>query len=149
VNQFDWGKALSSAPHRHTLDYTRGLIALRRATDAFSYADHEDIERLTARLFTPDTPVEDLLLTFTVQSLQNGDVYLVAVNADSAARQVSLSELAILLNQVEVLVDGYTAGTAVIENPVDVELLPAEDGEHLGALDLKPLTAVVIRVKEE
>jgi len=149
VNQFDWGKALSSAPHRHTLDFTRGLIALRRSTDAFSYADQEDIERLTAHLLTPDTPAEDLLLTFTAQSLQNGDVYLVAVNADSVVRQVSLSELAIPLNQVDVLVDGYTAGTAAIENPVDVELLPAEDGEHLGTLDLKPLTAVVLKVRAD
>lgn len=149
VNRFDWGKALSSPPHRLTLDYTRGLIALRRSTDAFSYANQEDIEGLIAGVFAPDAPAEDLLLSFTARSRQNGDIYIIAVNADSMARQVSLSELSLPLSLVDVLVDGHTAGIAAIENPVDVKLIPAADGEHLGTLELQPLTAAVLRVKTE
>ncbi len=149
VNAFDWDTAMNSPAHRRTLDYTRGLIALRRATDAFSYATADTIDTQIKRIITPDIRDSDLLLAFTAASQDTGDIYLVAVNADSKPRTLSLTDHAFDLSRTQVLVDGETAGTQPIEAPVDVTLAPSsQDDALLGQIELAPLTAVVLRVAE-
>ena len=145
VNAFDWDKARSSAPHRRTLDYTRGLIALRRSTDAFSYATAEEIDAEVARILDPSIADSDLVLAFSAQSRKTGDEYLVLVNADSKPRSVDLSGRGLQAEELSVLVDAQTAGTQPIPEPVDVGLT-YDEGQVLQSVVLEPLTAAVIRV---
>ncbi|NLW21212.1 MAG: amylopullulanase [Clostridiales bacterium] len=149
VNAFDWEKALNSPQHRLTLDYTRGLIALRKSTDAFSYANLAEVEELVQSILSPSIETVDLLLAFAATSMQTGDTYLVAINADAQPRTLDLTDYAFDLGRLEVLVDGQQAGTQAIAAPVDVTLLPAQANDWLlGALEIQPLTAVVIRAWE-
>lgn len=147
VNQFDWGKALGSQPHRLTLDYTRGLIALRRSTDAFSYAKAEEIRELVALVMTEDIKASDLLLAFTAVSKDTGDIYLVTANADSAERSMNVFEHGFAADAVDVLADAMSAGTQAIGTPKGVAL-KVENG-ILQSLVLDPLTAVILKIKPE
>jgi len=149
VNAFDWDKAQNSPAHRHTLEYTRGLIALRRSTDAFRHADMADIEELVQRVVLPDQGAVDLALAFYTASRDSGDTYLVAVNADSQPRVIDLSGHAFDLSRTQVLVDGQTAGAEAIPEPVDVALYPDESNDRLlGRLELAPLTLTVLKTGE-
>ena len=149
VNAFDWDKAQNSPAHRHTLEYTRGLIALRRSTDAFRHADMADIEELVQRVVFPDQGTVDLALAFYTVSRDSGDTYLVAVNADSQPRVIDLSGHAFDLSRTQVLVDGQTAGAEAIPEPVDVALYPDENNNRLlGRLELAPLTLTVLKTGE-
>ena len=147
VNMFDWQTMEESAPHAKTQAYTKGLIALRKSTDAFSYAKAEDIEQEIARVLSPDIAEADLLLAFTAVSKQTGETYLVALNADSEARSLDLSEQAMNALGLQVLVDASTAGVDAIETLDGVEL-KTEDNKLLG-LKLDALTATVIKIKAE
>ena len=149
VNAFDWEKALNSPPHRHTVDYTRGLVTLRKSTDAFSYAHAEEVEELVKLILSPSINTVDLLLAFQTTSQVTGDTYLVAVNADSVPRVLDLGDYAFDLSHTQVLADGQTAGTEPIADPVDVKLLVSEENDWLlGALELQPLTAGVLKLTE-
>lgn len=149
VNAFDWDKVENSPPHAQTAAYTRGLIALRRSTDAFSHAHTVEIEELVQRLVLPDEQAVDLVLAFTTQSKNTGDTYLVAVNADSAPRTLDLSDYAFDLSRAQVLVDGQTAGIEPIAEPVDVRLITSTVNDwQIGAIELAPLTALVLKITE-
>lgn len=149
VNAFDWQAVKDGAHSQHTLDYTRGLIALRKSTDAFSYAEMDDVNELVKRVILEDDAAVDHVLAFTAASKDTGDLYLVAVNADSVSRTVDLTNYAFDLSRAVVLVDGQTAGVTPIEHPVDVMLKPsAENDALLGGLELASLTAAVLKITE-
>ena len=145
VNMFDWQTMEESVPHALTQAYTKGLIALRKSTDAFSYADAEDIEREIARVLSPDIAEADLLLAFTAVSKDTGDTYLVIANADSQARSLDVAEQAYPAEGLAVLVDASVAGTEPIDAPDGVQLT-VKDGKLI-SLTLDALTAAVIKIQ--
>ncbi|NLE69313.1 MAG: pullulanase [Clostridiales bacterium] len=142
VNMFDWEKVETSAIHRRTRNYMAGLIALRRSTDAFSYADMADIDDLVQRITLKEEQAADLVLAYTATSKKTGDVYVVAFNADNVERSLDLSEQPLTAGAVHVLVDAEKAGAAGIKEPVGVAVQMA-DGQLTG-ITLAPLTATVV-----
>ena len=141
VNHFDWTKATDSQAfpeNTKTRAFTKGLIALRKSTDAFNFKSKADVD---ARLLTvpgqDNVAQEDLVLGYqTVAS--NGDRYLVYVNADSKARQFDLSKITNGLSYL-VLADGSQVNLSGIS-----ELSGVTINNHILTLD--PLTATIIRL---
>ena len=143
VNHFDWTKATDTKlfpENTKTRAFTKGLIALRKSTDAFNFKSKADVDaRLTLLtvLGQDNVAQEDLVLGYqTVAS--NGDRYLVYVNADSKARQFDLSKLTNGLSY-KVLADGNQVNLSGIS-----ELSGVTINNHILTLD--PLTATIIRL---
>lgn len=143
VNHFDWTKATDTKlfpENTKTRAFTKGLIALRKSTDAFNFKSKADVDARLTLLTVPgqdNVAQEDLVLGYqTVAS--NGDRYLVYVNADSKARQFDLSKLTNGLSY-KVLADGDQVNLSGIS-----ELSGVAINNHILTLD--PLTATIIRL---
>lgn len=145
INHFDWAKATDSVHHPETTQsqaYTKGLIALRRSTDAFTLKTKADVDQKVHLLIQPGQHgigENDLVIAYQTQA-SNGDIYAVFVNADTKERDFYLEDTYRDLLKAEVIVDGLRAGLLPITSPNGVEF--AADG-----LKLAPLTAVVLRLK--
>ncbi|SFC60768.1 pullulanase, extracellular [Alkalibacterium subtropicum] len=116
INRFDWSKVTDEETypiHTLTKDYTAGLIALRRSTDAFSKGTMEEISEMVSLVDVPEVEENDLVIVYRAEDA-NGDSYLVMVNADNQERTLTLDSD---LTDGYVLVDGKQAGTTPIENP--------------------------------
>lgn len=147
VNKFDWSKATNAnlyPDNVRTHDFTKGLIALRKSSDAFRLGTKEEVDKNVTLLTIPGQNgigSEDLVIGYqTVAS--NGDRYAVFVNADSKERTFVLSEATRDLLQGQVLVDGARAGTQALTNLQGVSL-----GQN--SLTLAPLTATVLLLRAQ
>ncbi|HEP1834762.1 TPA: pullulanase [Streptococcus suis] len=144
VNKFDWTKATDEAlypENTRTQAFTKGLIALRKSTDAFRLVTKEEVEQKVSLISIPGQngiAKNDVVIAYqTIAS--NGDRYAVFVNADSKERSFVLSDIYKELLKGQVLVDGKRAGIAALTDLVGVTL--TDD-----AVVLAPLTATVIRL---
>lgn len=149
VNQFDWEKAEQSKLHKALVDYTRGLIAIRRSTDAFSYAQAEEIDHQISQIFSPSIEETDLVIAYSAKSIKTGDEYLVIVNADGQERSIDLSSLQLDIKDIDILADRDHAGIDAISDPVGIKLESVKivDENQLKAVTLESLTATIIKVK--
>ncbi|WP_440895019.1 pullulanase [Amphibacillus sp. Q70] len=141
INKIDWGMATDEEAYpinTTTQSYTTGLIALRRSTDAFSRGTMEEIDQFVSLIEAPEIGTEDLIMGYQAID-SDGDSYAVFVNADTETRQLTLSED---FSAGDVLVDGLTAGTESISDPIGVVL--TED-----SIEMDPLTATVIRLEAD
>lgn len=144
VNHFDWAKATDGQANPisyQTQAYTKGLIALRRSSDAFRKASMADVNRdvtLITQAGQGDIQKDDLIIGYqTIAS--NGDRYAVFVNADSKARAVVLPDRYRHLLGAQVLVDAEQAGVTAIAKPKGVQF--TKEG-----LTIDGLTAIVLKV---
>lgn len=144
VNHFDWVKATDGQANPisyQTQAYTKGLIALRRSSDAFRKASMADVNRdvtLITQAGQGDIQKDDLIIGYqTIAS--NGDRYAVFVNADSKARTVVLPDRYRHLLGAQVLVDAEQAGVTAIAKPKGVQF--TKEG-----LTIDGLTAIVLKV---
>ncbi|MCZ0702309.1 secreted pullulanase [Natronobacillus azotifigens] len=141
INKFDWAKATDEVAYpinTTTQSYTTGLIALRRSTDAFSRGTMEEIDQFVSMIEAPEIGSEDLIIGYQAID-SDGDMYVVFVNADNKTRPLTLTAD---YTAGDILVDGVTAGTEPISDPVGVTLTE-------GSIELAPLTATVIRLDAE
>ena len=147
VNHFDWESATNSTTHlinTTTQAYTKGLIALRRSTDAFTKASKAEVERDVSLITDPalgDVAADDLLIGY--QSIaSNGDIYAVFVKADQNQRTIHLPQAYRHLLGAQVLADSKTAGTRPIVQPYGITF-----GED--SLAINGLTAIILKVPKE
>lgn len=141
VNRFDWVKVRNKELYPHavqTLEYTRGLIALRKAEEVFRLSDRQQVDE-KVQLLTPGVG-EDLFLAYQLSS-DLEEALLVLVNADDQAREISLPQLE-AAKSWQVLVDGEQVNLAGI--PVDKQLGLTIEGSKLV---LDPLTGVVLKIR--
>jgi secreted pullulanase len=140
INMFDWRKAVRGTLYpecQRTRMYTAGLIRLRKSTNAFRLGDRDLINRHVTLIEAPEIGAFDLVIGYRCQSTDGTGSYYVFVNADSRTRTLTLTED---LTGGDVLVDGDEAGIEEVPERTGVALSPS-------AIELKPLTAVVIRMK--
>ncbi|HFI0463344.1 TPA: pullulanase [Streptococcus suis] len=148
INKIDWQKALDSEMYPEntkTRAYTKGLIAIRRSTDAFSRGTKEEIDSNVSLLTLPGqngVQAEDLIIAY--QAIDSkGDKYLVFINADDKARHFTLDRLlAAAAKAGDTLADANQAGIEAIADPHGVQF--EEDG-----LTLEGLTSIIIRIKAD
>tara|TARA_Y100001935_G_scaffold251458_1_gene253490 strand:- start:126713 stop:128998 length:2286 start_codon:yes stop_codon:yes gene_type:complete len=134
VNYFDWDKVTDKGVQQQTMEFTKGLIALRKSSDAFRLGTENLIAGNVQKIESEDIADTDLVLAFSTTST-SGETFYVFVNADSKSRKISLP---FDLRKGEVLVDGQKAGTTRIRKPEGVKVTKK-------AVTLDPLTVTVIR----
>ena len=146
VNKFDWTKATDKKAYPENVksrDYMKGLIALRKSTDAFRLKSLEDIKERVRLITVPGqngVEKEDVVIGYQITA-PNGDIYAVFVNADDKEREFTLETDFAHLRKAEVLADENQAGPVGIANPQGLEW--TEKG-----LKLNALTAVVLRLSQ-
>ncbi len=139
INKFDWEKATNVEKYPTNLAtsaYTRGLIALRRSTDAFRLGSKSLIDKNVRLIEAPEIAAEDLVIAYTCQS-GDGKAYHVFVNADEKTRVFTTG---LDLSGGQVLVDGQNAGLEAIQKPFGCSI-------NGSAISLEPLTVVIIMEK--
>ncbi|MFS9337358.1 pullulanase [Streptococcus intermedius] len=147
VNHFDWTKATDSGKYPENAKsraYMKGLIALRKSTDAFTRKTKAEVDQNVTLITQPGKEgvgKEDLILGYQVVA-SNGDIYAVLINADSKERKFNFGEGYKHLAQAEIVADANTAGVAAISNPASVNL--GADG-----VSLAPLTATILRIQKK
>jgi len=147
VNHFDWTKATDSGKYPENAKsraYMKGLIALRKSTDAFTRKTKAEVDQNVTLITQPGKDgvgKEDLILGYQVVA-SNGDIYAVLINADSKERKFNFGEGYKHLAQAEIVADANAAGVAAISNPVGVNL--GADG-----VSLAPLTATILRIQKK
>lgn len=134
INMFDWAKVREEGIHRETMEHTRGLIHLRRSTDAFRLGTMDLVESNVSKVESPDIATRDLVVAYRAQST-DGEVYYVFINADDKERELRID---VDLTGAKVLVDAAQAGTEEIANPTGVEVTS-------NSITLDALTPVVFR----
>ena len=143
INMFDWKRAVRGekpvaefAVNHQTVDYTRGLIALRHSTDAFRLPTKQVVDKNVTLIKAPEIEKEDLVIAWRSVST-DGDVYYVFVNADMKERNLSIE---VDLTGCDILVDREQSGTKPISSPVGVSFTAS-------SIKLAPLTAAVFKQK--
>jgi pullulanase len=136
VNMFDWDKVTEEGIHKRTMEYTSGLVALRRSTDAFRLGNEKLVSENVPLIESVDIKEEDLVLIFKAESTTN-EIYYVIVNADSKQRTISLS---VDLTSGTVVVDSDEAGTEAVSQVSGIQI-------NSDSIIVDPLTSVVIKAK--
>ncbi|ACB84453.1 pullulanase [Natranaerobius thermophilus] len=140
VNKFDWQKATNIEEYPMnvmTREFTRGLIKLRRSTDAFRHGTISEIDEHVKMIHAPEIHDHDLLIGYRTESSDETEEYLVFVNADERERELTVTDYD--LARGEVIVDSNEAGTEEVKEPSGFEL--TSDG-----IRIDPLSAVIIRL---
>ena len=146
VNHFDWIKATDAEKfpeNAKSRAYMKGLISLRKSTDAFTRSSKAEVDQNVTLITQPGkdgVEKEDLVLGYQVVA-SNGDIYAVFVNADKKERNFYFGEAYKHLAGAEVVADGNTAGITAISNPAGV-------ARTSNGLTLAPLTATILRIKK-
>lgn len=141
VNRFDWAKAtdVEAYPiHTTTRAFTKGMIALRRSTDAFRHGTMNAVGDHVSLVDVPEIAEEDLAIVYHALSSDEKEAYYVLVNADDKERTLTLPED---VSRAMVLVDGETAGVDHIASLQGVSISG-------NTVTLAPLTASIIKASE-
>lgn len=135
VNMFDWDKVEEDGIHKKTMEYTRGLIELRKSTDAFRLGEESTIRKKVALIKSDSIKEKDLVLFYKTESTA-GEKFYVLVNADSKKRSISVNED---LRKGIVLVDSDEAGSSEVSRISGVKIKPDQ-------IVIEPLTTIIIKV---
>ncbi|MCR2806907.1 alpha-amylase family glycosyl hydrolase [Paenibacillus soyae] len=139
INKFDWAKATDEAayPVNHvTSEYTKGLIALRKSTDAFRLGDQDLVNSNVTLLDAPEIKASDLLIGYKNVAMDGSGHYYVFINADDESRMLTLKED---LTEGTVVVDNDEAGTTAVLSASGFTLTDS-------SITIDPLSAVIIRM---
>ena len=144
INRFDWDKATNSEQHPlnvMTRNQMKGMIAIRRSTDAFSYPNQTDIDEYVSSIASTDILDEDLILAMKNISEENGDIYYTFVNADSEERVINFTDERIDIDLSKVISNGDIVSLDGLE---DSGVIYTDS-----QITLKPLSTVIIKVSEK
>ena len=139
INKFDWEQATNQELfpiNNVTREYTAGLIALRRSTDAFRLGSKELIDANVTLVSASEIRQQDLVVAYRNEAT-NGDAYYVFVNADNRERTLTIGKD---LTGGIVLVDNNEAGIVEVANRSGFVLTS-------NAITLDALTTVVIKIE--
>ncbi|ELY5749421.1 pullulanase [Streptococcus iniae] len=141
INHFDWSKATDSKVFPESTKsqaYMKGLIALRRSSDAFRLGTKALVDQNVKLLTIPGqngVAASDLVIGYQLTAT-NGDRYVVLINADQKERHFVLDKEWLT---ADVLVDGEHAGITALTNPSGLVI-------DANGLRLSGLTATVLRI---
>ncbi|OHD14575.1 MAG: hypothetical protein A2086_08020 [Spirochaetes bacterium GWD1_27_9] len=135
VNQINWSFIETGKPGRLTMTYTKGLLALRRSTNAFRLGTKSLVDTNITKIdFDNETATSDLVIGYKV--VGSDASYYVFINADSVSR--SATTPTDLSTGATVLVDNDEAGITAVTTISGVEITSTK-------VTLEPLTAVIIK----
>lgn len=137
INMFDWDKATNDKKYPNnavTRNYTAGLIAIRKSSDAFRLGSQKLVNSNVKLVSAPEIKEQDLLIAYECKSTTN-QRFLVVINADNNSRELSLKKN---LSTAELIADKTKSGLTKIENPAGIEI-------ENSRLILEPLTVAIFR----
>lgn len=134
VNYFDWDKVTEPGIHKETMEFTRGLIELRKSTDAFHLATEKEIAEKVHLLDCPEIKETDLIIAFSATST-SGEEFVVFINADSQSRTLTLKQD---LSKAKVLVDADEATANGVSQINGVSI-------SSNSISIDPLSVVVLK----
>ncbi len=137
INMFDWDKVEEPGIHKNTMQYTSGLISLRKSTDAFRLGDEALVSKNVSLIQSKDIKVDDLFIGYRANAT-TGESFYVFVNADSIERSISLQ---FDLTAGLVLVDSDEAGTNEVSKISGVKI-------NTSQITIDPLTVIIIKTEE-
>lgn len=143
INMFDWQKATNKKEYSvntTTQAYTKGLIEIRKSTNAFRLGERDLVDQNVRLLDLPEIKDTDLVIAYENESTDNTGTYYVFVNADTQARTLTLGDLD--FSKGKVLVDNDEAGKTPVSKKSGFKLSKDK-------LTLDPLTTVVIKVDQK
>lgn len=138
INMFDWNKATNEAQYpanNMTREYTAGLIALRKSTDAFRLGDKSLVDTNVTLISAPEVNASDSIIAYKNKATDGTGNYYVFVNADNKSRTLTLSE-------------DLTTGKVIVDNDeAGIEAVTTQSGFSLTGttITLEPLTSVIIK----
>ncbi|WP_078055042.1 pullulanase [Erysipelothrix larvae] len=143
INHFDWAKTQDRDTYQenvHTVDYTKGLIALRRSVDAFTLDTLEAIDEKVVLLEVEEQNSADLMLAYAIYD--DDATYYVLINGDDETRTFTFdSKTASAIRKAEVLVDNQQAGSTALE---EVSGLNLDE-----TISVDALSGIVLRVETQ
>ncbi|WP_420850338.1 pullulanase [Peribacillus alkalitolerans] len=140
INMFDWQKATNKkeySVHTTTRAYTKGLIELRKSTNAFRLGNKDLVDQNVTLLDFPEIKDTDLVIAYENVSTDKTGTYYVFINADTKARTLTLGDLD--FSKGKVLVDNDESGKTPVSKKSGFKLTK-------DTLTLDPLTTVVIKL---
>lgn len=143
INKFDWQKATDQAafPVNHTTkEFTKGLIELRKSTNAFRLGEKALVDQNVRLLEFPEIQDTDSLIAYENVSTDDTGIYYVFVNADDEKRSLTLSGYN--FRGGEVLVDSDEAGVKKVSEATGFVFTENK-------LTIDPLTTIVIKMKRK
>lgn len=124
INSFKWSN-LEKETNKKTLEFTKGLIELRKSEPKFRYNDFDTIDK-NLKLITKNTK-KDLFIAY------KNDNYIIIINGDKKDRELNCN-----IVNYKVLVDGDR-----------VNLMGVEDYKNIiiekDKLIVKPLSAIILK----
>ncbi len=134
INMFDWDAVTNEGFAKQTMEYTKGLIAIRKSSDAFRLGT-QDLVNSNVTLITSDSIAStDLVIGYICKST-SGQEYYIFINGDNETRTINLS---VDLSNSDVLADAANAGTDPITSPQGVTV-------NTNNIIIDPLTVVIIK----
>lgn len=140
INKFDWQKATNkelNPVNTTTQAYTKGLIELRKSTNAFRLGEKDLVDSNVTLLNIPEIKSTDLMIAYENVSTDNTGNYYVFVNADNKTRTLTLGDYN--FSGGKVLVDNDEAGVKPVAERSGFQLTRDK-------LTIDPLTTVVIKL---
>ncbi|MFD2924307.1 pullulanase [Halobacillus naozhouensis] len=136
INMFDWSKVTEKGVHRKTMEYTKGLIELRRSTNAFRLATMDKVNSNVSMIDVPEINKRDLVIAYKAESTDDTGNYFVFVNADNQERKLTLHDYNLAAGKV--IVDDDEAGKEKVSDRSGFKL-------NANEITLEPLTTVVVK----
>lgn len=136
INMFQWEKVNNTYKYpcsTLTKEYTKGLIALRKSSDAFRLGSKELVDK-NVRLIYPNEKAKDLIIAYSIRGTK-GDEFFIFINGDTKERMFPLD---IDLSNEEIIVDENKAGIEKIIEPSGI-IVNSEN------IIIAPLTLCIIR----
>jgi len=134
INMFDWDAVTNNGIQKETMEYTKGLIAIRKSSDAFRLGSQDLVNSNVTLVNTDSIDNTDLAIGYICKAT-DGQEYYVFINGDSSTRTINLS---VDLTGSDILADANTAGTTAIASPTGVTV-------NSNSIVIDPLTVVIIK----
>ncbi|BDU49458.1 type I pullulanase [Haliovirga abyssi] len=134
INRIDWNLAEKDPFGKNLVDYTKGLIAIRRSTDAFRLGTEELIKSNTKLIMSKPKKRKDFALGYLYKSTK-GEEYYIFINSDKNERDFTIDAD---LTNAKILVDDDEASVNGVKKLTGVKI---ENNKII----LSPLTATIIK----
>ncbi|WP_018247933.1 pullulanase-associated domain-containing protein [Orenia marismortui] len=135
INAFDWNAATGDTVQNETMEYTKGLIKLRRSTDAFRLGDKSLVDS-NVKLIYPAEDAEDKIIAYKSTATDLSEYY-VFINGDTIERDFAVKED---LTSATVLVDNDESGATAVSTVSGVTVTA-------DTVTVDPLSVAVIKVE--
>lgn len=119
INMFHWKKVEDKDNYPHsvkTMEYTKGLINLRKKYKVFRMTNSKTIDK-KLQLLHPSAEAEDLILSYKIEVTKDENLYIF-INGDTKERVFPIENLI----NADVLVDKNSAGYEKIQKPIGLRI---------------------------